>query len=81
MNAGKRLSLGIPIEVNEAQEEDLALVPGVGKALALRIVEFRESHGPFRTWHELIRVKGVGSTNIQRFRNYLKLKETRAHKK
>ncbi|NVM21946.1 MAG: helix-hairpin-helix domain-containing protein [Desulfobacterales bacterium] len=73
MSAGKRLSLGIPIEVNEAQVEDLALIPGVGQALARRIIEFRESHGPFKTWNDLRRVKGIGPRKVESFRSYLEL--------
>lgn len=76
MSVSKRLTLGIPVEVNQAQEEDLALIPGMSQGLARRIVEFRESQGTFKAWHDFRRVKGVGPTNIQRFRDYLNLKES-----
>lgn len=73
MDAGKRLVLGIPVDVNQAGIDELAIVPGISHRLARRIVEFRESHGPFRTWNDLRCVKGVGPKNVERFRSYLGL--------
>jgi competence protein ComEA len=73
MDVRKNLVLGIPIDVNRAEVEDLVLIPGISQRLAQRIVEFREFRGTFKTWHDLRRVKGVGPVNIQRFRNYFSL--------
>jgi competence protein ComEA len=73
MSYGKRLVLGIPIELNQARVEDLAMIPGISHGLARRIVEFMESHGPFKTWNDLRRVKGVGPKNVKSFRSYLNL--------
>jgi len=73
MDVTKRLVLGIPVDVNQAGIDELAIVPGISHGLARRIVEFRESHGPFRTWNDLRCVKGVGPKNVERFRSYLSL--------
>lgn len=73
ISSGKRLVLGIPIELNKAGVEDLAIIPGIAHGLAQRIVEFRELNGPFKTYNELRRVKGIGPKNIERFRSYLSL--------
>ncbi len=69
----KRFVLGIPIALNQAHVEDLAIVPGISRNLARCIVEFRESHGPFRRWNDLKRVKGVGPKNLESFKSYLSL--------
>jgi competence protein ComEA len=74
MGSRERFVLAIPIELNEAGVEDLVMIPGIGHRLARRIVEFRKSHGPFKTWHELRRVKGIGPKKVERFRSYLSLK-------
>jgi competence protein ComEA len=74
MSAGKKLVLGIPIALNQAGVEDLAIIPGISHALAGRMVAFRESHGPFRTWQEVRRVKGIGPRNLESFRSYLTLR-------
>ena len=74
MSYRKRLVLGIPIELNQARVEDLAMIPGISHGLARRIIEFRESHGPFKTWNDLRRVKGIGPKKVESFRSYLDLK-------
>jgi competence protein ComEA len=71
MGARVKLVLGIPIDVNGAETEDLVLVPGISEGLARRIVDNRESEGAFTTWHDLRRVKGVGPMKMKAFQNYL----------
>ena len=74
MSYRKRLVLGIPIDLNQASIEDLDMIPGISHGLARRTVEFRESHGPFKTWNDLRRVKGIGPKKVESFRSYLNLK-------
>jgi competence protein ComEA len=76
IDPGKKFVLGIPIPLNQAGAEALAIIPGISHSLARRIVEFRDSHGPFKTWHELRRVKGIGPKKVERFQSYLSLTET-----
>ena len=71
MSSGKRLILGIPIQVNQAPFHDLAIVPGISDSLARRIVESRTSNGPFKTWSDLRRVKGIGPKKVTSLRSYL----------
>ena len=76
MGSRERFVLSIPIDLNQADVEDLVMIPGISHRLARRIVEFRESHGPFKTWHELRRVKGIGPKKVERFRSDLSLTRT-----
>ncbi len=80
MSYRKRLVLGISIELNQARVEDLDMIPGISHGLARRIVEFRESHGPFKTWYDLRCVKGIGPKKVESFRSYLSLTQTRNQK-
>jgi competence ComEA-like helix-hairpin-helix protein len=48
------------IAINRASALDLEALPGIGPALAKRIVEEREKAGPFRSPRDLLRVKGIG---------------------
>ncbi len=73
MSYRKRLVLGIPIDINQASADDLAMIPGISHGLAGRIVEFRESHGPFKTWADLMCVKGIGPKKVKSFESYLSL--------
>jgi competence protein ComEA len=74
MDATKRLILGIPVAINEARFEDLAMIPGISEGLSQRIIKFRETHGPFKTWNGLERVKGIGPKRVEKLRSYLTLK-------
>ena len=48
------------INLNTDPAELLADLPGIGAALAQRIVEYREANGPFQTVEEIMEVKGIG---------------------
>ena len=49
-----------PLDLNAATPEELAQLPGIGEELARRIVEYRESRGPFETAEQLMEVPGIG---------------------
>jgi len=55
------------LNVNSATERQLTLLPGIGPSLAGRIVEFRETSGPFRSASDLIKVKGIGLKKLAKF--------------
>ncbi|PIJ62048.1 ComEA family DNA-binding protein [Mesotoga sp. H07.pep.5.3] len=54
----------LKVNVNTADEEVLCGLPGVGPVIAKRIVEFRASFGPFRSYEDLERVSGIGEKTI-----------------
>jgi len=59
------------VNVNTASAEQLQLLPRVGPALAGRIVDFREANGPFRTVDEIVAVKGIGETSLEKLEPYI----------
>jgi competence protein ComEA len=67
---------GDPIDLNRASAGDLERLPRVGPALARRIVEHRDRHGPFRRVEDLRRVKGIGEKTLERLRPLVKVEET-----
>lgn len=69
----KSLSLGIPIGINSAGDEDLASLPGIGETLALRIVEYREQIGRFISAGQLLNVNGLGDKKYSVVRNLVSL--------
>jgi len=48
------------IRINDAGEADLERLPGIGPALARRILDSRAREGPFESVRDLRRVKGIG---------------------
>jgi competence protein ComEA len=47
------------VDLNTADAETLATIPGIGGGLAQRIVAFRQQNGPFATVDELLDVSGI----------------------
>lgn len=57
---------------NRAPAEDLELLPGIGPALAERIVRYREAHGPYQRPADLLQVPGLGDRLVARITPYLR---------
>jgi competence protein ComEA len=64
---GKKAHGGVePVHLNTATVEDLEGLPGIGPALAQRVVDYRTQHGLFHSVDELRQVSGFGG---QRYEN------------
>ena len=60
-----------PVDINTADAEKLASLPGIGASIAQRIVDYRKEHGPFKSVDELVNVRGVGDKLLARLRDRL----------
>ena len=58
------------ISINRATTEQLQTIPGIGPAMANRIIEYREST-PFKTLEELMNVKGIGNKTFEKMLPYI----------
>ena len=59
-----------PVDINTADEELLQRLPGIGPALAERIVADREANGPFVSLEDLTRVSGIGEKTVEALQPY-----------
>ena len=60
-----------PVDLNAAGEAELQSVPGIGKSLATRIVQFREKNGAFKSVDDLLKVQGIGEKSLEKLRPFL----------
>lgn len=54
-----------PINVNTADAELLAELPGIGPTRAAAIIEERDANGNFENAEDLTRVSGIGSATVE----------------
>lgn len=59
------------LDVNRASAAQLEALPGIGPALAGRILEDRERRGPFASAADLGRVRGIGPVTLRKIEPYL----------
>jgi competence protein ComEA len=59
------------VDPNTADLDALTRLPGIGPALAGRILEDRAANGPYRAAADLLRVKGIGPATLARIRSRL----------
>jgi competence protein ComEA len=72
--AKPKLRVSWPLDLNQAGQAQLELVPGIGAVMAARILAFRQAQGRFNTYEELLNVNGIGPSKLEKFRPYLCVK-------
>jgi|UniRef100_A0A7V3RHR9 competence protein ComEA len=61
------------ISINSADVEELCALPGIGPAIAQRIVEYRKKNGGFKSIDEIKAVKGIGEKLFEKIKPYIKI--------
>lgn len=59
------------VNINTASVQQLSVLPGIGEGYAGRIVEYRESNGPFAAPEELLLVEGIGQARLEAILDYI----------
>lgn len=60
------------LDINSAPQSELSLLPGIGPAMASRIIESREQRGPFKSVDDITRVPGIGEITLQDMRPFIR---------
>jgi competence protein ComEA len=71
MNGARLLMLGQALDLNSATAADLEALPGIGPALAARILAYRQAHGPFQKVEDLEKVSGIGPKKLEKLKTFV----------
>lgn len=61
------------VNINTADEKALDSLPGIGPAMAKRIIEYRSVNGSFQKLEDLKKVKGIGEAKFARLKDKVSL--------
>ena len=75
IDAAKRITLDMPIDINNATAYDLSLIPGIGKKTAQAIVDLRRSTGGISSINDLLKMRGMGKKKFTKIKKYLTVNE------
>ncbi len=59
------------VNLNTATVDQLEDLPGIGPALAARIVDHRQKNGAFKSVEDVMAVKGIGERNFAKIQGFL----------
>jgi competence ComEA-like helix-hairpin-helix protein len=73
MSAFYKITLGIPISLNNESLEGLTAIPGIGPRIASAIVRERAKREGFQQMDEMLSIPGIGPTLYRKAARYLTL--------
>jgi competence protein ComEA len=59
------------ININTASLEVLDQLPDIGPVIAQRIVDYRETNGPFASIEDIMKVQGIGQSTFDKLKNLI----------
>jgi competence protein ComEA len=63
--------VGSRVNINTADLTALDSLPGIGPALAQRIVDYRQANGPFARPEDITNVSGIGPATLERIQDLI----------
>jgi competence protein ComEA len=60
-------TLAEPVNINTADASSIAsALDGIGQRKAMAIVDYRQQHGPFLTPDDIVLVRGIGQSTLEK---------------
>lgn len=70
--------VALPVDPNTAARHELMAIPGIGAITADRIIEDRRERGPYRSFEDLRRVRGVRAQTLDQIEPFITLSDVDA---
>ena len=62
------------VNINTANAEELQRIPGIGPAMAERILDFRKQNGKFTAPEDMLQISGIGEKKFARMQPFIRVK-------
>lgn len=62
------------VNINDANQEKLEELPGIGPSIAQKIIEYRKKIGKFTSIEQLLEVSGIGEAKYAKIKEYVVVK-------
>jgi competence ComEA-like helix-hairpin-helix protein len=63
-----------PVNINRASLKEIVRLPNIGPVMAVRIYEYRQTHGPFHNIEDIKKVEGIGPAIFAGIRYYIRVR-------
>jgi competence protein ComEA len=64
------------VDINRAEAWLLQAIPGIGATLAQNIISYRQQSGLFRSTGDLLKVRGIGQSTLDKMLDYISVSDT-----
>ena len=61
------------ISTNSANLYELSVLPGIGKSIALKIINYRNEYGSFTKLEDLMNISGIGNKKYEKIKDFISL--------
>lgn len=69
----KEIKKSKQVNINTAGIEELTKLPGIGKVIAGRIIDYRNTHNLFTDKEDIKKVKGIGPKKFEKMEEFILL--------
>lgn len=59
------------VNINKANQEELAKLPDIGPKIAEEIIKYREKNGPFKNIEDIKKVSGIGEKKFEKLKDLI----------
>lgn len=60
-------SLSTKVRINQASQEEIESLTGIGASKAEAIIQYRDENGPFKSVEDLLEISGIGEKTLENF--------------